>query len=139
MKQATGYITEDGTFFERQEEASLHEAEQRLRSRLVEVNGTVDPEKFMNLVLGVMRELKGFVDAYNAADTTERNQQDKDGEAVDDSETPASDASIGHVSPTEEDLASLLKLPSRGPRNVPDVGSSPRPKEVSKRRPKHGP
>jgi hypothetical protein len=141
MKMAQGYVTDDGTFFESKTEAVLHEAEAGLRRHLADVsNGAIDADKFLGLVLEVMPALKGFIDAYNSAITTKLNQQAKDEDrgAADESEPAKVDAGLGHVSSTEEDLASLLKLPTRGPSHVPDVGSGPHAKEVSKRRAKHG-
>ena len=73
-------------------------------------------------------------------DTLKRNQQ---AEVEDRSEAQLggaakADGGIGHVSSTEKDLEALLKLPARGHSHVPDVGGSPRPKEIQKRRTKHG-
>src|SRR4029077_3908336 len=141
MKMAQGYVTDDGTFFENKTEAVLHEAEARLRKQLADLsNGVIDADKFLGLVLEVMPALKGFIDAYNSAVSTKLDQQAKeqDGGTVDESRAREVDASLGHVSSTEEALASLLKLPVRGPSHVPNVGSGPHAKEVPKRRAKHG-
>jgi len=141
MKMAQGYVTDDGTFFENKSEAVLHEAEARLRKQLTDMsNGAIDVDKLLGLVLEVMPALKGFIDAYNSAVSAKFDQQAKeqDGGEIDESKPSAVDASLGHVSSTEEDLASLLKLPTRGPSHVPNVGSGPHAKEVPKRRAKHG-
>jgi hypothetical protein len=140
MKMAQGYVTEDGTFFESKLEAELYEAEVKIRSALSAVNGALDAERFLEVVLAIMPEMRRYVDAYDATYTAKRDQQakDEDGGEAGVSGAPTPDASLGHVSSTEEDLASLLKLPTRGHSNVPDVGSGSRPKEVQKRRTKHG-
>lgn len=135
---AQGYVTEDGTFFESKLEAELHEAESLLRANLVasfpQVEGTLD--QFFAIVFEVMPTLKGYIDAYNAANTAKLNQQAEDedrGKATDGQASPT-DASTGHVSSTEKDLEALLKLPTRRPSNVSDVGGRSRTKKVSDRR-----
>lgn len=140
MKMAQGYVTEDGTFFESKLEAELHEAEAKLRVQLATEYPQLNTGGFFEVVQNLMSPLKEYINAYNATYTAKSNQQaeDEDRAEVDDGKPSATDASIGHVSSTEEDLASLLKLPTRGLSNVPDVGSGPHAKAVSKRRQKHG-
>lgn len=120
MKMAQGYVTDDGTFFESKVEASLYEAEMKLRAALP----SIDKENFLVVVLGVMPELRSYVNAHEAADTAARNQQAEDEKRKqdEDSQAPSVVESGGHVSSTEADLASLLKLPARRPSHVPDVG-----------------
>ena len=140
MKMAQGYVTEDGTFFESKLEAELYEAEVLLRMALVGTNAALDPEKVLQIILAVMPQLRRYVDAYLATTAAHRNQQaqDEDRGETDEGKPPEADASIGHVSSTEEDLASLLKLPTRGLGHVPDVGSGAHAKAIPKRRAKHG-
>lgn len=140
MKMAQGYVTDDGTFFESKMEAELHEAESLFRGNLAAEFPQLDPDKFIAIVYQVMPTLKGYIDAHYAAATIKRDQQAKEQDRgeTDKGGPPETDASIGHVSSTEEDLASLLKLPTRGPSHVPDVGGSPHAEKVSKRRQKHG-
>jgi hypothetical protein len=136
---AQGYVTEDGTFFESKLEAELYEAEVLLRMALVGTNAALDPEKVLQIILAVMPQLRRYVDAHYAASATKRDPaEDEDGREADEGKPPEADASIGHVSSTEEDLASLLKLPTRGLGNVPDVGSGAHAKAIPKRRAKHG-
>jgi hypothetical protein len=140
MKMAQGYVTDDGTFFESKMEAELHEAESLFRGNLAAEFPQLDADKLIAIVYQVMPTLKGYIDAHYAAAAAKRDQQaeEPDRGKVDESKPPEVDAGIGHVSSTEEDLASLLKLPTRGPSHVPDVGGSPRSKKVQERRAKHG-
>jgi hypothetical protein len=138
MKETKGYLTENGTFFENKAEATLYEAELRLRSRLADFNGRLDHEKFLEVVLAVMPELGEYIHAFYATRPAEPDSEVEDREETDDRPPPEIAGGTGHVSSAEEDLASLLKLPPRGPGNVPDVGGSPRTTKVSKRRQKHG-
>jgi len=142
MKMAQGYVTDDGTFFESKMEAGLHEAESHLRAKLaIEYNDGVDPDKFLAIVIMLMPELWGYINAYHAADTSKQHQQAEveDRAEVADSGKTESVENLGHVSSAEEDLAALLKLPTRGPSHVSNVGSGPRTEEVPKRREEHGP
>lgn len=142
MKKTEGFITKDGTFFESEMEAILHEAEAELRTRLDMVGPElhVDQDRFLALVFEVRSQLWSYLNAYTAASTPKPDKQAEEpnrAEAVDGRKATL-DGSIGHVSSTEEDLTSLLKLPSRGLSPVPDVGSSPRSKKIPERRAKHG-
>ena len=140
MKMTQGYVTDDGTFFESKAEAELHEAEMRLRAALSGVYGGLNQEVFFEVVLGLMPELKGYIDAHNTANPPKQHQQTEVEDRAETVNGGAAEATggIGHVSSTEEDLAALLKLPARGSSHVPNVGRSPRTKKVSERRTKHG-
>ena len=140
MKKTEGFITNDGTFFESKTEAELHEAESSLRAQLAVEYPQLSNERFFEVVQSVMPALKGYIDAYNTESAVKLNQQTKEQDRAEarDSREAAPDGGIGHVSSTEEDLASLLKLPPRGPSHVPDVGSGARTKKVPERRAKHG-
>lgn len=140
MKMAQGYVTDDGTFFESKLEAELHEAEAKLRAQLATEYPQLNTGGFFEVVQNLMSPLKEYINAFNATYTAKSNQQaeDEDGGEADKGGPPAPDASLGHVSSAEEDLASLLKLPARGLSHVPDVGSRASTAKVSKRREKHG-
>lgn len=139
MKMAQGYVTDDGTFFENKLEAELYEAEATLRRMLGTEYPQQNAEQFIEVVQNLMPSLRGYIDAYYATLTAKRNPTEvEDGGKADDRKPPEADAGIGHVSSTEEDLASLLKLPTRGPSHVPDMGSRSHAAKVSKRREKHG-
>ena len=141
MKMAQGYVTEDGTFFENKTEATLYEAELLLRRGLAAYNEQIDHENFLAVTIALMPVIRGYIDAFSATHTTKPDKQAE----VEDRAEPADRAppeiatGTGHVSSAEEDLAALLKLPTRGLGNVPDVGSGPRPEEVQERRTQHGP
>lgn len=141
MKKTEGFVTDDGTFFENQMEATLHEAESLLRGQLIAEFPQIDIDKFIAIVFQVMPTLKGYIDAHFAAGAAKLDKQaeEQDGTEALDSREAKADGGIGHVSSTEEDLAALLKLPPRGHSNVSNVGDSPRPKKVQERRAKHGP
>lgn len=140
MKQAQGFVTFDGTFFEKQEEALLHEAEMRLRQALISSAPEVKVERFMAVLFEVRNEAGEYINAYAAAYPPKPDQQAEveDRAEIDDGLSAEAPASQGHISSAEEDLAALLKLPTRGPGHVPDVGSGSRTEKVQERRSEHG-
>lgn len=138
MRKAAGYITGDGTFFEKEEEAALHEAEMRLRHDLGAEYPDLSQGRFLEVLTQMIRPIGEYINAYQAANKRDPAES-KIGTEADVSEAPKAHDGLGHVSSTEEDLASLLQLPLRGSEYVPDVGSGTRSEAVSDRRKKHGP
>ena len=134
MRMAQGYVTEDGTFFESKKEATLYEAEFELRHKLSVGWPQIDQEKFFEVVLNVKENLWSYLNAYNATDTDERPATDAEVAEASASNEAKVDEGAGHVEPTEEDIASILKLPTRRHSNVSDVGSGASPEEVPDRR-----
>jgi hypothetical protein len=137
MRKAAGFITSDGTFFESEVEAWLHEAEVRLRHRLSVEFPQVAQEKFFEVITVLIEEMGEYINAYKVANKRDPAEGEVGGEDDDSGKAEAHD-SLGHVSSTEEDLAVLLKLPARGSEHVPDVGSGTRTKKVPDGRAKHG-
>jgi hypothetical protein len=133
---AQGYVTEDGTFFESKLDAELYEAEMKLRGVLAGVYGGMNQELFFEVVLGLMPELWSYINAHQAVQTATRNQQAKEQEREppDSGEKAEVVEGGGYVSGSEEELASLLKLPVRGPSHVPNVGRGSQSEEVPVRR-----
>lgn len=140
MKQTKGFVTDDGTFFENEYEAELYEAEFRLRAGLTTTFPQLNQEPFFTIVLTLKRELMEYLNAHS---TTDANKPipDEGEERVEDEPRPApkADEHSAYVSSAEEDLASVLKLPTRRPSHVPDVRSGTQPEEVSNRSALDGP
>lgn len=138
MRKAQGFITADGSFFESAEEAALYEAELRLRGRLTQEFPDVSQDKFFAVIITTMKEIKEYVDAHQVAGKR-IDAEDEDGEEVAGSETPKTNDGLGHVASTEEDLASLLRLPERrveGDTRVVGVHDKRRRKDMVKQTPK---
>lgn len=140
MKQTKGFVTDDGTFFESEGEAQLYEAEFRLRGALSTTFPSLNQEPFFTIVLTLKRELTEYLNAHS---TTNAAKPDPDeGEVRDEdevSEAPPVDEHPAIINSAEEDLASILKLPTRRPSHVPDVRSGTQPEEVSDRSALDGP
>jgi hypothetical protein len=134
MKEAKGFITGDGSFFEKREDAELFEAEGRLRDALAFTVPAVDPDRFLSIIEMCMTPVKVYIDAVNKA----RPDIAENAAKVAATEQAPPDDGLGHISAAEEDLEGLLKLPVRGSSDVPDVGSRPRSEKVSNRSKKHG-
>lgn len=66
MKEAVGYLTEDGKFFEGMDEAEEYEAFNALRSALVELCG-VDVEVFTAVCSSIPNEIRRYINANEAA------------------------------------------------------------------------
>lgn len=64
MKQATGFLTNDGKFFETDREAEFHEAEQELQE-LARVQG-IDPHRLMEAVWDLRIPIRRYIDAKDA-------------------------------------------------------------------------
>lgn len=138
MKQTKGFITEDGTFFEDEFEGNLYEAELHLRHALAERFPQLPQEKFFVVVLGVIREMKEYLNAHTESLANSVSEQvdtsaSEIGAEDEVSSPPPVDEHPAYLSGTEEDLASVLKLPTRRPSHVPDVGSGTQPEEVPNR------
>jgi hypothetical protein len=134
MKQTQGFVTEDGTFFESEWEAALYEAEFRLRAELGKAFPKLNQEAFFTIVLTMKSELLEYLNAHSTANATKPDPDTSEiGEQVEVSEAPEVDVSAGYVTGTEEDLAPVLKLPTRRPSHVPDMGSGTQSEEVPDR------
>src|SRR4029077_7648673 len=77
MKKTEGFVTDDGSFFESQVEAGLHEAELRLRMQLAHLTAFPDlnADAFLAVVFEVRTQLRSYLDAHNAANTAKSDQQ----------------------------------------------------------------
>jgi len=143
MKPTQGYLTEDGTFFESKKEAALYEAEIRLRDAFIERYQKGDVEVFMTIVRTLRKQIGDYCNVYftpSPVDITEPNTpaQEPIGEADDSGPPTTADDRPRILTGTEEDIASVLKLPTRRHRNVSDVGSSPSTEEIPDRGPLYG-
>ncbi len=134
MKHTEGFVTDDGTFFENEEEAALYEAEFRLRGALSKTFPQLNQEPFFTIVLSLKRELMEYLDAHSTANATKPVADESEiGEQVEPSQPPEAHVSQGYLTGTEEDIASVLKLPIRRHSHVPDVGSGAQSEEVPDR------
>ena len=136
VRKTEGYVTEDGSFFEKEKDAKLHEVELRLRSRLSETFPGIDQERFFGIMLAITNELVEYLNAYQAAHS---DTKDKDGSTTGDKEKAEADDGLSVQHRPEEDLASLLQFPEReveGGTGMGGVRGERRRKGVVKQAPK---
>jgi hypothetical protein len=143
MKKTTGYLTDDGRFFDLEEEAEFAEAEQALLKSLPPALKNID--RFVEVILGSMTEIRRYFNAYSAINhgTATRNDpggDEPDGEWQRDNrvEEVPGDLDQEDDRPTEEDVESILELPPGVREPVPDVGRHIQPTKVRQQRPIHG-
>lgn len=65
MKQVTGFLTEDGTFFDNKAAADLHEAEHLLDHSARYIG--VDPEKLKDAINQLHEPVRRYLDAQDAS------------------------------------------------------------------------
>lgn len=70
MKQVSGFQSEDGTFFETEDECEEYESEQVL-DKLCESHG-IRPYKYKEAAVAMFTETMRFVNAYKASETTRK-------------------------------------------------------------------
>lgn len=127
MQAVQGYMTKDGAFYNRAEDARLHEAVQSIRE-LCESHTPkgIDPVKFMHLLSQWSSNVREFIDAQDAAKyPTQENSSPSGRDKTDD-----------ELRDAEHETLEQLKV--GGHNDMPDVGDSTRTESVSERRQKHG-
>jgi len=143
MKPTQGYLTEDGTFFESKQEAALYEAEIRLRDAFTDRYQKGDVEVFMTVVRALRKQIGDYCNVYFTPSPINNDEPNAPAEIEEREEAPASPPTTVDDRPriltgTEEDIASVLKLPTRRHRNVSDVGSGTLTEEIPDRGPLYG-
>lgn len=123
MKEAIGYTTDDGKFFEGIEEAEEHEAWQALQSALFEV-ATMDREMFMQVIVTIPNEIRRYINANEAAARCREIQ----------ARISAEDQAV-----REARDESVLQQSTRLDEPLPDMGSSQQQKAIQLERKINGP
>jgi hypothetical protein len=140
MKKTTGYLTDDGRFFDLEEDAEFAEAEQALLKSLPPALKNID--RFVEVILGSMTEIRRYYNAYTAINDRTPTRNDPGGDEPEsewqrDNEVP-SDLDQEDDSIAEEGAESVLELPPGVREPVPDVGRHIQPTKVRQQRPIHG-
>jgi hypothetical protein len=133
-KPVKGFMTDKGNFFENEEEAEFHEADQDLRDKILDAG--FDPDKFTALAVRFNSETRRYVNAY-----FEINKQDEEEsrDAISASYTVKEilnsiDADTANETGRAEDNAPAeLQSPDRRSA-VSDMGSGPRTEAVPDKR-----
>lgn len=120
--QVTGFLAVDGTFFESQEAAELHEATYSLRTALLDDG--IDGDRMLELVEKHWTLFRRYVDATAPTNFTDEPKAFDASELTGDGEDYQNDAAPAvHV-------ATKFKLAIGSGEPMPDVGSGERAEEV---------
>lgn len=115
MKQVSGYLTNDGTFFPTQDEARLYDAMAALTFAATNVGA--NPKAVFVIVDGCMNQIEEYI---NAKKEHQRAEQANPFGAV-----PAASSAVDYADDgtTETPIPSVLEQPPHVDEYVPDVGS----------------
>lgn len=122
-KEAIGYLTQDGKFFEVEEDAEEHEAWISLKAALDEV-GSIDIDAFMMIVATIPKEVRRYINANEAANSAR---------AVQDADRKEDQARREGV------VKTVLEQPPSLGEPLPDLGSSQQQKALQLERKINGP
>lgn len=125
MKPATGFTTDDGTFFEDAVDAEFYEASQALEDHCIERQ--VDHTKLSAIITQVPHIIRRYLDAYQALQTRP------------DSGDTSTDPSLGDDLGGEEASSPVLEQSVGEYEPMPDLGSGVSTTAVPIRRKSNGP
>lgn len=136
MREVAGYLTEDGTFFERLEEAEVHESVTALSGAYKQYVGpNSNFDRFQNVIINLAPEIRRFLNAVEGPEQRESTAAEVE-QATIEREIIGSPKTDQHSS--DDGLGgsfeAVVEQPDRGSMYVSDVGDSPRPEKVFVRR-----
>lgn len=114
MEKVKGYLTVDGKFFADENQARLHEAEERLTDTLV--SARVDPAKVMSLLDTYTAQIEEYINARKQVPQVD-SVSDIDSDQADDTRT-------------SEDTSGDFEQPTGSAEPVSNVGRRSRSKRV---------
>lgn len=137
-KYATGYFTDDGTFFTAKEQAELHEAKELIRGLLIGKGIHPDP------IVALLQEMQKEIEDFYAKDTAEREASALAGHdrAREDNNSATQSSSV-ETDPSDDEgreagTESVQQQPRPARKSMSDVGRRKRTKKVQDGRKEHG-
>lgn len=135
MREVTGYLTDDNTFFETAEQAEHHEAIGALKGAYHQFVGQKGNfERFANVIINLAPEIRRFLNAHEGPERDIKAEVDQ---ATVEREILASRKTKADLytadDGTGEAFEGLLQQPDRRPVHVPDLGDRPRSEEIFQR------
>src|SRR5262245_9459595 len=134
MRQASGFLTEDNTFFESELEAERYEATKALEDAYRQYVGhNANFERYLNVLMNLTPEVRRFIDAVEGKYTPEINNAEVEQATIerDQIQSRRTDASKARERPSDDGLGGSFEAveqqPDRGPMYVPDMGDRSRP------------
>jgi len=137
-REAHGYFTEDNTFYERKEEADLHEAKALIYAHLVGME--IRPEPIIELLDEMRKEIEDYY-AKTSAEVETRAPSDDNGSGEDDHSEPepgGPEVDQANNGGGEDGAKSVQQQPRTRHKPVSNVGRRKRAKAVQDKRKEHG-
>jgi hypothetical protein len=143
MKKVTGFMTSDGGFFDKEEEAEFAEAEDLLVKHLHEQR-LKSTDRFLELLVNSATAVRRYLNAYEAVNhgTPPRDAPGGDTEdAEGDMDTADEQSDLDQEDDTsaEDEAEGVFELPPGVREPVPDVGRHIKPTTIRQQRPVNGP
>jgi len=136
MREVTGYLTEDGAFYETEDEAEKHEATHALVGAFGQYVGkTGNIERFQNVIINLAPEIRRYLNAIEGPERQSETVSETE-QATIERETRHRSRKVDIHTPNDglgSALEDLEQQSDRRPVHVPDVGDSAWAEEVRKR------
>jgi len=140
MRAVSGFLTEDGAFYETEDDAEKHEATFALVGAFRQYVGkTGNIDRFRNVITNLAPEIRRYLNAIEGPerreqDILETEQANIEREIIESRRSPAAVDIHSADDGLGGSFEGLVEQPDRGYVHVPDVGDSPRAEAVRKRR-----
>ena len=137
-RKADGYFTSDGTFYEREEEADLHDAKEAIRGELIGQEIAPDP---IIVLLDTMREL--IEDYYEKATAEAKTRTSSDLDSSGEVDHFGPEPGGSEIDPPDDSggeagTESVQQQPRTRRKSVPNMGRRKRTKAIQDDGKEHG-
>jgi hypothetical protein len=129
MREVTGYLTDDGAFYESETDAERHEATLALNGAYKQYVGEkANFDRFTNVIINLAPEIRRLLNAIEGAERAEQIKAETDA-ATAERETRHKRSKVD-IYTSDDGLGGafegLEQQPDRGPLSMPDVGDRSR-------------
>lgn len=138
VREAHGFFTDDGSFYERKEEAELHDTEAAIIDYLK--NAGIQPEPILELLNEMRTEIEDYYDKAKAERETRAPSNPESGREDDHSSTKSDrvESDTSDNGSSEARVESVQQQPGARRKSVSNVGRRKRPKTIQDKRKEHG-
>jgi len=135
MREATGYLADDGTFFEHAEDAERYEATFVLHGAYKQYVGEhANFVRFQNVITNLAPEIRRFLNAHEGPEHEASTLAEVEQAAIEREILSVRKPETPREHPSDDGLGgsfeAVVEQSDRGPLHMPDMGDSPRPKKV---------
>lgn len=135
MREVSGFLTEDGAFYESADDAERHEATHALigaYNQYVGRGGNI--ERFQNVIINLSPEIRRYLNAIEGPAQPDEVAVETELAEIERGILETRRPNKADKYPSDDGLGGTLEgmeqQPDRGPVHVPDVGDRPRAKAV---------